>query len=927
MGLVGLVSAVAFEGVVRWVGTAAALAVSPLAWHALATWPWWQARRARLPWALGLALGLLLLAPLVRGEPPASRDHGIHYYQVHLLVTELLPSGRLWGYSPSLNNGYPYGESYPVLGYLWMAAAHLLSLGAVSLRTSYAWGLAALLMASTAVAWWLAALVTRELAPDAAAPDAAAPDAAAARRARACSPAQAAGWAGLVAASLWLLDPGSSRQGGWIYLVFHGVWPQLLAATLWVASLGLTWRALVRPTPRRLALAVLALGASLWAHPFAILTAAASGLAWAVLVLLGLARGPGPWRTWLVVHVGGVVLGLGWLVTFLGGSDSLGREPVPWAPLAELGAELVRGTLLTGHWAVALPLTLVGAALVLRRGGAVGWAVLGLVVVMLVLASEDAITVLRLDLVVSGFENLQFPRYAIPLKPLLFTLAGAGVGGLLARRGAAAEPAPPPLDAVAWARRAAVGLLLAPLVATLAPQLSRLAPRPVGAIDTLAADDLGRAEADLLAALRDEAAALPPERPLCVAVMRAGMGGGTYPIFSIADAGGRLVLDSHIPTVNLEHALRRNVEAYAALGVTHVLHDLPVPGKEQKLAAALEEQGRYGPFTLERFVPPRGRSRRVAELRGSGTVEVRVDEAQRLELDVQGVRPGTLLVLGRAPHHRWRVTLDGEPLAVDAQRLDRGGMMGMGITLPGPGRVVVQYEVTAVERRALWASAALLVLCLVAVAWGGPPIALAEPGPRARKVAWIVVGVGGPVLAMAVIARQQARLERAWTEVATAILPSHDDGPPVLERDLVLDGAIGVTPSAARVCSGLLGRDVHEGCIEAAHAPSRSFLFRDPHMLRCLRISLPPKGEVALALPALVDDAHVIVGAIVRHDRSSSSRHVHFGARKVNRLVSNDAHDFWLDRRRFGEHPVLTVRNDGRGIEQVCVAAALVQRP
>jgi hypothetical protein len=738
--------------------------------------------------------------------------------------------------------------------------------------------------------------------------------------------------------------------------MYHGVWPQLLAATLWAASLGLTWRALADPRPRRVALAALVLGASLWAHPFALLTAAASAAVWAVLVLLGPLWRPvperrpaapgdrpqwhGPWRVWALVHAGGALLGAGWLVTFFGGADAMGREPVPWTTLADLGTELLHGRLLSGHWAYATPLALVGGAVVIRRGGTLGWVVLGLVAGMLVLASEDAITVLRLDLLVSGFKNLQFPRYAIPLKPLVLALAGVGAAGVIAwarargdERASEAdarvdvEPAPLAVDASAWIRRGAAALVLAPLVATLVPQAGRLVPRPVAALDTLPGDGLDDDEAELLAALRDEATALAPERPLTVAVMRSEMGGGTYPIFSVTDAGGRLAIDSHVPTVNLEHALRRRVAAYASLGVTHVIHDLPVPDKEQDLAAALELVGRYGPFSLERFTPPPGRTRRVAELMGRGSLEVLVDQTERLELDVTDVRPGTTLALGRAPHHRWEVTLDGEPLETQELRLDKGGLTGLGVELPGSGRVVVEYRVTDRERQALWISAAMLALGLAAVVWGGPPIASAEPSPRARRIAWAVVGVGGLVLVVGTVRRQEAKLEQTWVELAQDELRPRDDRMPGFVRELVLDDGIELTVAPERICSGLLGKDVHEGCSEAAHAPSLAFLYREPYMYRCTRISLAPDGEATLQFPALPDRQTVISGAIVRHDRSSPARKLVFGSLRVDQQVTDDARDFVLDRRQHGEAPVLTVRNEGWRIEQVCVAAALVQRP
>ncbi len=449
MALLGLVVASATTGWALWLATAVVLGAGTLPLHALIRSDLWQQRRSRLPFAVLVVLTVVLLSPLLVGDPPASRDHAIHYFQMHLLVDEMLPSGRLWGWSPALNHGYPFGESYPVLGYLWMSAAHLLSFGAISLRTSYAWGLAALWMLSAAVAWWLAALMTRELmggsagsegpSGDAGASADEDPPSAAAPADGVGGPAEAAAWAGLAAAVLWLLDTGESRQGGWIYLMFHGVWPQLMAATLWAASLGLTWRAFADPRPRRLALAVLALGGALWSHPFGLLTTTASMGIWAVMVLIDRGDWPGPWRTWAIIHGAGIVLGGGWLATFFGSAEAMARSPVQWTSLAEMGARLLQGQLLPGVFVWAAPLGLLGAIVVLRRGGSLGWAVLGLAVAQLLLASEEAITVLRLDLMLSGFKNLQFPRYTISFKPLWFAMGGVAVGRLWvwsrARRG------------------------------------------------------------------------------------------------------------------------------------------------------------------------------------------------------------------------------------------------------------------------------------------------------------------------------------------------------------------------------------------------------------------------------------------------------------------------------------------------------------
>ncbi|MCA9709259.1 MAG: hypothetical protein KDK70_25670, partial [Myxococcales bacterium] len=794
-------------------------------------------------------------------------------------------------------------------------------------------GLAAVWTRSAEVVWWRAALYPRE--------QAARTDHAPTTPDTPQSPGrpsvEVAAWAGLGAAALWLLDPGASRQGGWTYSMFHGVWPQLMAATLWAASLGLTWRAFADPRPRRLALAALALGASLWAHPFALLTAAGSTAAWAVLLVLGRHRWPAPMRTFVVIHGAALLLAAGWLATFFGSADAMARLPVPWAPLAELGAELVQGRLMVGHWVWAVPLGLWGAASVVRGGGTLGWAVLGLAVGQLVLGSEEAVTVLRLDLVHSGFKNLQFPRYAISLKPLWFSLGGVGLGRLVAWLGAR-RTAPRPLDTtpLGWARRGVAALLLAPLVAALVPEAGRLVARPVAAIDTLGNSALTDAEAELQQALRQQAQALPPHTPLTVAVMRRGMGGATFPLLSVADVGGRLVLDEHVPAVNFKHRIHRRPSVYESLGVTHVLHDRALPDSEKPLASCLTEVGQYGPFTLERFTPPHGEPRRVAQLQGVGTVEVLADEPEHLLVEVTHVEPGARLILGRAPHMRWEITHDGEVLEPQEARLDQHGTTGLEVVLPGPGRVELRYWRSRLERRAPWISVMMLLLCAVGLLVGGAPLATRPAGPRAMRLARASAAVAGLLLVVAIARRQATALEQTWTDLDAPNTPDTPRAPrapgeraPPFLRDLVVEGELEPESSPERMCIGLHGKDVLDDCSEAAHRPHDSFLYREPYLYRCLLVSVPPKGETIVHFPALAERDHVIMGSLVRQGSSRGGKALYWGSRFVDKPVRSGRHDYVLDRRSrtIDDRPTLTLRNDSPKVEQVCVSAAMMQRP
>ena len=110
-----LFAALVFDGVPRWIAVAVLATVLPDLVRAIPP----TARRrfaAAAPTLLVVATGTVLLWDLVLGRPPVSRDHAIHYFQTSILVDELLPSGRLWGWTDRLNDGYPFGESYPVLG-------------------------------------------------------------------------------------------------------------------------------------------------------------------------------------------------------------------------------------------------------------------------------------------------------------------------------------------------------------------------------------------------------------------------------------------------------------------------------------------------------------------------------------------------------------------------------------------------------------------------------------------------------------------------------------------------------------------------------------------------------------------------------------------------------------------------------------------
>ena len=897
-GLLGLALLPA-GGLARWVGVAIGLVLLV----ELRSFPKVTALVGRLarfaPYALVAALFIGLFADLLLGRPPASRDHGIHYFQTHLLVHELLPSGRLWGWTDAFNNGYPFGENYPVLGYLVTGAAHVLSFEAVPLRTSYAWGLAFVWAIGAIGVWWLAALVTREAGLP-----------------------RASAWAGAVGAALWLLDAGASRQGGWNYAMFHGVWPQQLSAALWVLSLPLTWRALQAPTPRRICAAGLALGASILAHPFGLLAAATSGGGWVLALLLRRRDDdplPRPFAIWAAVH-GFALLACGWwLAVFFGSAEAMSRSPVPWRPLGRISVGALTGELFDSHWAWFAPLFLLGAIAIVRRGSALGLACLGLVLALLLLAANEALTILRLDLLVSGFKNLQFPRYAIEVKPVMFAVAGFGAVGIpAALRALAARDR----DRPSRRRTVAIALVLAPFATTAVEDIGRVATRPVGAIDILEGSRFADDDAELLEALRAEKDAMPEGTPMRVAFLRNKMSSATYALFAITDAEVDLIVDGHVPAVNFRHQVRRRVKGYRRLGVTHVVHDRKFEDTETAFANDLEQIDRFGRFRLARF--------RTAAYSPSwilpdvANVELtRIDETG-IDATVTGLTRKAKLTLLRAPHVRWSATWRGEPID-PVEPHSKHGVTATQFEIESDGELQLRYEVGSIERGMGWVSLAIWVLGLLALASGRElQLSRAPVSARVRRGLVVAALVLVVVVAWFAMARQRASLEATWVEAAKEIGYSRADSDPTFVRDLVEENALAIEVLPEPRCHGLLTRDVGSGCTDVDLRPHLHTLYRAPYLYRCLEFTVPPKGTARVQLGS---GGHDVVGTLLRREEGTTGEDLRFGIAFAPAELRTSKRDYKVDVRHNATGAIATIENDSRNSERFCISAAEVDPP
>ncbi len=164
-----------------------------------ATWiaPKW---RSLVPWLLAI-LPALLVAPEIISKIPMSRDHATHLFKVWHFWTELVPSGRLRGWSPYWVFGFPSDELVPCGGELWVGLFRGLTVGLLPWDRTYAVAFAALMVLECASTF---ALTRRFFGPTAA----------------------------VLAAWITFYDNGEMLEGGWTWHTYWGVWPVTLAASL-----------------------------------------------------------------------------------------------------------------------------------------------------------------------------------------------------------------------------------------------------------------------------------------------------------------------------------------------------------------------------------------------------------------------------------------------------------------------------------------------------------------------------------------------------------------------------------------------------------------------------------------------------------------------------------------------------------------------
>ncbi|MBK03619.1 MAG: hypothetical protein CL920_20795 [Deltaproteobacteria bacterium] len=402
-----------------------------LDWHENPIWEeqveWWFLKgKRRVLFAdlfcllIILGLAVILLGESFIGLRPIDHDHVVHYAKAWRLKDDFLWQGRLLGWSHDWFAGYPAQYLYPFGADLWIILFHTLGLGLWSFGQAYA--------LSFGFFWFLIGASLFALSR------------------------QMFDWkVSLLAALLWMTDPGAYRMGGWVFTAVWGVWPQVLSVVWATFALAQLPKLVEGREPKAIGWFGFWMGCALLTHPMQLLNFAM--LLPVIVFAYWLLKGFDRWlvslsRLFAGYALGGMIGAL-WFVPFYTSKSFAQSYGAPWWTASRIGESFYQLDLFTGTWTLVTATGFVGlvAMLFSRRFLPVCLAFFSLFVLL-----TGSVTFSQefhlLDLIKS-FQHVQFQRFSILMKPYLFIASAyvlvAGFTSLskLQRKSEALHPPPP----------------------------------------------------------------------------------------------------------------------------------------------------------------------------------------------------------------------------------------------------------------------------------------------------------------------------------------------------------------------------------------------------------------------------------------------------------------------------------------------------
>jgi hypothetical protein len=547
---------------------------------------------------------------------PRSQDHTVHLARAWI-VGQNLASGHVTGWSPTWFFGFPAGELYPVLGDLAVSSLRALTFGALPWPYCYA------------LAFWcgyvLAALALVRAS-------------------------RVLGWGGapgLVAALLFVLDPGETREGGYRFTAFFGVWLAPLAVSWTWLAMAKLHAATQEPTVsgRRLLGVALPLSGALLAHPMTL------PLLMAMMVPFVLLR---PRKTWmrtivaacLAVAIAGTLTA--WhllpMMVHRAWTGNFGALHLGLQRMIEEAASGAWTTNMTAPVGVSITAGLVWAA---ARGDRFARFAAAAALLTWLLASREAFWLPRLDRFADAFAALQYQRFVMCAKPGFFLVTGVVVT-------AAVRASWPRRDALRRRpARLAAALVTAAWIAWLAHgTVTHAQAKAVGAplhrgADAEASASFEESWSEYLAWAKqrwDERDGF--FRIAYQTVSRHGHGFADAPVFTGAPA----FKIGSTPGESFVHRVESDRSAVLdRLRVRYLVTLVPTRAKPVAKFGAIS--------VIERAVRDD-----VARIVGPGRVAIVQDDVDHVVVDVDGTDGSSRLELAIAGYPRWELLHDGEPV-------------------------------------------------------------------------------------------------------------------------------------------------------------------------------------------------------------------------------------------------------------------------
>jgi hypothetical protein len=585
-------------------------------------------RRLSLPldsrfWTKSAAPLLFLLvvagwvARPLAGETPISHDHATHLFQAWHFWTEMLGRWRLRGWSHFWAFGYPAGELNPPGADLWVSGFRAMSLGLWSWPRTYAASLFGLVLFTT---WAMYRFGRRFLGP----------------------------WTAVAAALLWLLDPGSSYQGGWDWWMNWGVWPCTLAMSFVLLTLERLDRSLCGSGVRDVIWAGLGMGASLITHPLALIVCS---VAIPLLVLDHGTRPTGLRSGWLYELLAAVGLGLAgsgfYLVPMLARSHLTLDFGLLGPSLSELGRNLVDLRLFDNMWPPILLLGLAGGVLALRERRPGGLLLAPAAGICVLLSSDALINVLHAERLTESVLKLEAYRMLLVAKLFFFPLVAQAVSWIVRRPAKVWPTASRGRERVRWV--VCVGILL-PL---LGPVCRRVYQVQIAKSFQSEKNTRGWSDLEALWAwsggVRRQSAtwyriayALPVHDHLSTAAPVFDR----TPYYKIGYTPAQLFRN---------FPMSGEPELLQALSVRYVVSDQPLSGSDFELERV------FGRLNLYRFTRYRAEP---FTLSGPGQAELIRFEPELIELRLRHTTPESRIKVHVANYDRWEATAAGKSVPI-----------------------------------------------------------------------------------------------------------------------------------------------------------------------------------------------------------------------------------------------------------------------